>query len=211
LFGIFFGLAIGDRSACYISNIIGEKMDFTTIDFETATKKPESAISIGLVKYRNYRPISSYYSLIRPPRLYIRPDFTEIHGLTVDDIKDAPDFGYIWKNEIKGFIGHTMLAAHNASFDMNVLKAVLEWYEIPIPKLQYFCTLSLARHAWPKLESHTLAELAEHFKIKFNHHNALEDALACGKLIQIAKEEFEPKVKIDNFIEYMGVMIKGIY
>ena len=95
--------------------------DFITIDFETATEKHESAISVGLVKYRNYKPISAYYSLICPPNLYIRPDFTEIHGLTVEDVKDAPDFSYIWKNEIKKFTGKTLLAAHNASFDMKVL------------------------------------------------------------------------------------------
>ena len=182
--------------------------DFITIDFETATGKPESAISIGLVKYCNYQPVSSYYSLIRPPKLYIRPDFTEIHGLTIGDVSDAPDFGHIWKNEIKGFMGHTMLAAHNASFDMKVLKAVLEWYGLPIPELPYFCTLNLARHAWPKLESHKLADLANNFKINFNHHNALEDAFACGKLVQIASGEFDPKKKIEELLEYMGVEIK---
>jgi len=180
-------------------------MDFITIDFETATGKPESAIAIGLVKYRNYQPISSYYSLIRPPNLYIRPDFTEIHGLTVDDVRDAPDFGDL-KDEISGFMGTgTILAAHNASFDMRVLKAISEWYELGVPSLLYFCTLNLARKAWPELKSHTLADLAKKFNIIFNHHNALDDALACGKLVQIAKEEFDPEDKIDNFLEYMGV------
>ena len=101
-----------------------------------------------------------------------------------------------------------MLAAHNASFDMKVLKAALEWYELPIPKLPYFCTLNLARKTWPKLESHTLAELAKNFKIIFKHHNALEDALTCGKLVQIAKEEFGPGKEIEDLLEYMGVEIK---
>jgi len=180
-------------------------LNFITIDFETATGKPESAISIGLVKYRNYQPISSYYSLIRPPNLYIRPDFTDIHGLTVDDVRDAPDFGDL-KDEINGFIGGgTILAAHNAAFDMRVLKAVCEWYELGVPSLLYFCTLNLARKAWPQLESHTLADLAKKFNIVFNHHNALEDALACGKLVQIAKEEFDPEDKIDDFLVHMGV------
>jgi DNA polymerase-3 subunit epsilon len=129
----------------------------------------------------------------------------EIHGLTVDDVKDAPDFEEIWETEISGFIGGSMLAAHNASFDMRVLKAVLEWYKIPIPGLSYFCTLNLARKAWPKLEHHALDVLAKNFKLKFNHHNALDDALTCGKLVQIAKKEFDPEDKIENFLEHMGV------
>jgi len=185
--------------------------DFITIDFETASGKPESAISIGLVKYRNYQVISSYYSLIRPPSLYIRPDFTEeIHGLTVEDVKDAPDFSFLWKNRIKRFIGDTMLVAHNASFDMKVLKAVLKYYELPIPNLPYFCTLNLARHAWSKLESHALTSLAKNFGIIYNAHNALDDALTCGKLVQMAMtaEEFAPEKNIEEFLEHMGVEIK---
>jgi len=179
--------------------------DFITIDFETGVYSPESAVSVGLVKYRNYEPIGSYYSLIRPPKLYIRPDFTEIHGLTVDDVIDAPDFGYLWKNEIKGFIGKTMLAAHNASFDMKVLKAALEWYELPVPKLQYFCTLNLSRHAWPNLKSHALTALAKNFEIVYSAHNALDDALTCGKLVQMAAEGFDSEKSIEEFLEYMRV------
>jgi len=183
--------------------------DFITIDFETATGKPESAISIGLVKYCNYQPVSSYYSLIRPPNLYIRPDFTEeIHGLTVEDVRDAPDFGYIWKNEIKGFIGKTILAAHNASFDMKILKAVLEWYELPVPKLPYFCTLNLSCRVWSNLKSHALTSLAKNFEIVYNAHNALDDALTCGKLVQMAAEEFDSEKSIEEFLEYVGVEIK---
>jgi DNA polymerase-3 subunit epsilon len=184
--------------------------DFITIDFETAVQSPESAISIGMVKYRNYQPISTYYSLIQPPKLYIRPDFTDIHGLTVSDVKDAPNFNHLWKNEIKGFIGKTILAAHNASFDMKVLRGVLEWYELPIPKLQYFCTLKLATYVWPKLKSHALTALAKKFKITYNAHNALDDAMACGKLVQMASEEFEEGKTIESLLDDFGVEIKWL-
>src|SRR5215469_5629844 len=131
-------------------------MDFVTIDFETAKYSRESACSVGLVKFRNGEAVDTYYSLIRPPKLYIRPDFTDIHGLTVDDVRDAPTFADIWDSGVKPFIGDIPLAAHNAAFDMGVLWAVLEWYELDIPKLQYFCTCSLARRTWLGLESYSL-------------------------------------------------------
>jgi DNA polymerase III subunit epsilon len=165
-------------------------MNFVSIDFETAKYSRESACSVGLVKYKDGKVTDTYYSLIRPPVLYIRPDFTEIHGLTVDDVKDAPTFADLWESAIKPFIGSLPLAAHNAQFDMDVLWHVLERYELDIPTVSYFCTCSLARHAWPELKSHALSALAEHFGIVYNAHNALADAETCGKLVLISAEKF---------------------
>ena len=163
--------------------------DFITIDFETAMYSPDSAIAIGLVKYRNYRPVESYYSLIRPPKLYVRPDFTAIHGLTVDDVKDAPNFKHIWESEVKEFIGTTILAAHNAAFDMGALRAVLGYYELPIPKVQYFCSCRLSKKVWPVYKSHSLSNLAAQHNIIYDAHNALADAETCGKIITLCARE----------------------
>jgi DNA polymerase-3 subunit epsilon len=167
-----------------------DKMNFVSIYFETAKYSRESACSVGLVKYINGKKAETFYSLIRPPSLYIRPDFTEIHGLTVDDVKDAPAFADIWESAVKPFTGGLPLAAHNAQFDMGVLRAALEWYEIEVPELPYFCTLKLSRRTWPKLESHALTALAETFGIIYDAHNALEDAETCGKLVQMAAEKY---------------------
>jgi len=166
------------------------KMNFVSIDFETAKYSRESACSVGLVKYTDGKETDTYYSLIRPPELYIRPDFTEIHGLTVDDVKDAPAFADIWDSAIKPFIGDLPLAAHNAPFDMGVLWAVLEWYELEIPSLQYFCTCIMARRTWPGLKSYSLTSLAKNFGIVYNAHNALDDAKTCGKLVLMSAEKF---------------------
>jgi DNA polymerase-3 subunit epsilon len=165
-------------------------MNFVSIDFETAKRSGESACSVGLVKFKNGKAVDNFYSLIRPPRLYIRPDFTDIHGLTVADVKNAPVFSDIW-GEVRFFIGGLPLAAHNASFDMGVLWAVLEWYELPIPALPYFCTCSLARHTWTGLGSYALSALAEHFGTVYQAHNALDDANTCGKLALMAAEKFK--------------------
>jgi len=151
-------------------------MDFVTIDFETAKYSRESACSVGLVKYLNGKTADTFYSLIRPPALYIRPDFTDIHGLTVDDVRDAPTFADIWDSAVKPFIGDLVLAAHNAPFDMGVLRAVLDRYGLEVPALSCFCTCNLARNTWPGLQSYA--------------HNALDDAMTCGKLVQMSAEEF---------------------
>ena len=181
--------------------------DFVTIDFETATNSPESAVAIGLVKFRDYKPVASYYSLIRPPKLYIRPDFTDIHGLTVDDVKDAPAFAELWDSAVLPFIGGLPLAAHNAQFDMGVLKAVLQGYELDLPDLRYFCTCSLARNVWPGLASYGLSALAENFGIVYKAHNALDDAQSCGKLVELAAEKLGKK-NLEALLESAGVGMK---
>ena len=59
-----------------------------------------------------------------------------------------------------------------------------------IPALQYFYTCSLARRTWPELESHALTALAENFGIVYNAHNALDDAMTCGKLVLMSADKY---------------------
>ena len=184
-------------------------MDFITIDFETAKYSQESACSVGLVKFLDGKPDDTFYSLIRPPRLYIRPDFTKIHGLTVDDVRDAPRFNSLWDSAILPFIGDLPLAAHNASFDMGVLEAVLLWYKLKIPPLNYFCTCSLSRRTWPNLKSHALTFLASHFGIVYNAHNALDDALTCGKLVIMSAEKYG-STNITGLLNDAGINMKTL-
>jgi DNA polymerase-3 subunit epsilon len=184
-------------------------MDFVSIDFETAKYSRESACSVGLVEFLDGKATDTFYSLIRPPVLYIRPDFTDIHGLTIEDVKDAPVFADLWDSVIKPFIGGFPLVAHNAPFDMGVLSAVLECYKLAVPKLPYFCTLALARQTWPGLKSHALASLAKHFSIVYNAHNALDDAMTCGKLVQMSAEKFGC-TGIAGLLNAAGVEMKAL-
>jgi DNA polymerase-3 subunit epsilon len=187
-----------------------EANEFIALDFETANKSPNSGIAIGMVKFRDYCPVGSYYSLIRPPRLYIRPDFTAIHGLVASDVKDAPDFKTCWEAEAKSFIGDSVLAAHYAPFDTGVLRAVLEWHKLTVPKLSFFCTCVLARRTWPGLKSYSLTKLAKRFGIVYDAHNALEDALTCGKLVQMAAEKFGSGKSVQELLKAAGMGLKPL-
>jgi DNA polymerase-3 subunit epsilon len=184
--------------------------EFIALDFETANNSPNSAISIGMVKFRDYAPVDTFYSLIRPPRLYIRPDFTAIHGLVADDVRDSPDFKACWENGAKDFIGDSILAAHFAPFDMGVLRATLVCHQLAIPKLPYFCTCVLSRRTWPGFASHSLPKLADRFGIVYNAHNALDDALACGKLVQLSAEKYGGNKNVKELLEAAGMWLKTL-
>ena len=166
-------------------------MNFVTIDFETANYARKSACSVGMVKYQNGKKVDTFYSLIRPPKLYIRPDFTAIHGLTAEDVKDAPTFVELWDSHICQFLDDLPVAAHNAHFDIGVLLATLEWHGIRSPDLLYFCSLQLARRTWPSFKSHALSDLAKKFNIEYKAHHALDDAETCGKIILMAAENYK--------------------
>ena len=79
---------------------------FVAIDFETANEQRCSACSVGLVKYDEAGQISDrFHSLIRPhPDVdYFSPVNTWVHGLTEDDVADAPQWSEIL-DEIRAFM-----------------------------------------------------------------------------------------------------------
>lgn len=188
-------------------------MDFIAFDFETGNYSKDSAISIGLVKYTGGKVSDSFYSLIRPPRLYIRPDFTEIHGLTVSDVKDAPTFEEIW-DRILDFIGDSPLVAHNASFDAGVLRSVLCHYGIPLPEsIDFFDSLQIARRVWKEFPCHRLTFLGEQFGIVYEAHNALADSETCGKVILEAAKKLglnAEKCSVKQLLEKSGCEMRRL-
>ena len=159
-------------------------MDFVAIDFETANSFPQSACSVGLVRFDGDGVIGDrFYSLIKPPARYSYFHFgnVAIHGIRSSDVSDSPEFDCLWP-EIKSFIGNSVLVAHNASFDMRVLRSLLEYYGIENPHFGYLCSLQISRKIWPYLESHRLTFLSEYFNLEYKAHYALDDAENCGKI-----------------------------
>ncbi|MFC0188088.1 3'-5' exonuclease [Fictibacillus aquaticus] len=157
-------------------------MDFIALDFETANKMRGSACSIGLVQVENGRITNSYYSLIKPKQNWFDPFHTSIHGITKEDVMSSPEFDEVW-NELFPLLAGKMVVAHNASFDMSVLRNVLTDYDLGFPSFDYSCSLLAARAAWPNLVSHKLNLLANILQIPLSHHDALEDARAAAQVM----------------------------
>ncbi len=161
------------------------RMDFTAIDFETANYRRDSACQLGIVVVRNRCLVERRVWLIRPRPLHFEPGNIAIHGIQPSDVEGHPDFGGLWP-EIQPYLESTCLVAHNASFDLGVMKACAQANAIRLPLLSYTCTRAIARAAWPGRRGYGLRPLADWLGIRFNHHDALEDAVACARVLLAA-------------------------
>lgn len=119
--------------------------------------------------------------LIRPPELYFEPYNTYIHGITEEDVADKPEFSKLWDG-FRQYFEDRLVLAHNASFDISVLRHVLDVYGIPYPQLCYLCTRVVAKHLWSGLHGYGLTTVCEYLGVEFKHHDAEEDAVACAEV-----------------------------
>ncbi|RIW32557.1 exonuclease [Bacillus salacetis] len=160
-------------------------MDFIALDFEIANHKLSSACSLGMVFVEENVIVDKKSFLIKPPGLDVDPDYTKIHGITREMLKDAPSFPEIWSEIHYYFSKRNLFVAHNAQFDMNVLKNTLLEYSIQIPEFEYVCSIPVSTRACRgERIGNSLKERAERFGVVLeNHHDALSDARACAELV----------------------------
>lgn len=157
-------------------------MNFTVIDFETANNKRTSACALGIAVVENLEIVETKYWLIRPQPFEFNYFNVLIHGLTEDQLYDKPAFGDCW-GEIRPYIEGQTIGAHNASFDLSVLIRTLEYYDLPLPNLEYICSYRASQKVFDNVINYRLDTLADNIGIKFNHHDALEDAKTTAKLL----------------------------
>ncbi|EMY34681.1 DNA polymerase III subunit alpha [Arthrobacter crystallopoietes BAB-32] len=164
-------------------------IEFTAIDFETANGFRGSPCSVGLSKVRDGKVVEEASWLMRPPEGFdhFDPRNVQIHGITAGMVADQPRFCDVFP-EIAGFIGADLLVAHNAAFDLGVIRSALEVSELAGPAYDYACTVILSRRSY-SLVSYSLPFVAEAAGVPLqNHHDAVEDARACaGIMIDIAR------------------------
>jgi DNA polymerase-3 subunit epsilon len=188
-------------------------MRFVAIDFETASGSQVSACSLGIAVVEGGEIVARREWLIRPPSLYFSPYNIEVHGITPEMVVDALQFDALWP-EMERALGGRILVAHNAPFDMGLLRATLLHYDVWCQKMQFVCSVALARKCWPELPRHSLDALAREFGIEFRHHNAEEDAVAAAKVVLRAAEEYSAE-SVDELMERtqlrLGEVSPGAY
>lgn len=163
-------------------------MNFIAIDFETANEKRNSPCSIGIVVVKNNKIAEEIHHLIKPKEMRFMPINIGIHGIRPSMVENECEFDEVWE-KIKDYFNDNFVIAHNAAFDISVLRNTLELYNIEAPSFDYICTMKMAKNFYPQLDNVKLNTVNRFLGYTFKHHDALADALACSNiLINIANE-----------------------
>ena len=98
-------------------------LDFVALDFETANKFKNSACSFGGYYRKGRTNYQKAYSLIKPAFMSFDDECIEIHGIQPKDVIHEKTFDQLWNAIYENHLKGNIMVAHNAKFDMNVLRA----------------------------------------------------------------------------------------
>ncbi|MEO8733365.1 MAG: 3'-5' exonuclease [Flavobacteriales bacterium] len=161
-------------------------MNLIALDFETATNDPDSPCEMGLAIVRNGEVVEVRNWLIKPRQWpYFSPFTIAVHGIRPEHVASAPRFAEVWAEAMPLMQG-AVVVAHNAAFDMNVLRSTILSQRLPLPTFSYFCSVSLSRRVWPGQKGYGLGPMCAMHGIRFSHHRAGNDAEAAAKLVLCA-------------------------
>ena len=177
--------AVKVRHACVTGTddapLDGERIVF---DVEATGLSPEHdrLIEIGAVRMRGTEVLDTFTTFVDPEK-ELSTKITDLTGITSEMLVGAPKE----RDALEGFLrfcGSLPLAAHNASYDISMVRAACRRQGLPFEPT-WIDTLGLAEQLLPQFTKRKLDVLAEYFELPdFAHHRATDDAITCGLILE---------------------------
>ena len=155
---------------------------YIAFDVETPNAASDRMSAIGIAVVENGALVQTWHTLVNPECRFDAFNIA-LTKITPEMVQDAPTFPELW-TQIEPVVASGILAAHNAPFDLRVLRNCLHAYKIPWkPWVSYVCTCRMGRFCYPNLPNHKLNTLCMHLGIALDHHQAGSDSNACAQLL----------------------------
>lgn len=163
-------------------------MSAVILDTETTGKTNPLPIEVGylLIEEPGSTYSSSYCERFNPGKP-IELGAMAVHLILDQDVAKCRPYTEFTFPDVEYMVGH------NVDYDWKVLGR---------PKVKRICTLVLARHAWPDLDSHTQTALllsfnpalARDWLSSHQTHSALVDVRICQRILDGIIDELTPKL-----------------
>lgn len=151
------------------------------IDFETASVRG-APCAVGIAEVSEGVIVDGTEWLIRPPIFEFSAFNVALHGITPKMCEEAPSWPETLLKIEKIRAGRPLLA-HNAAFDIGVIRDACVLSKTPWPTLTYACSLVIGRRVWPGLSTYSLPYLAAHLGLREElHHRAASDAALAAQI-----------------------------
>ena len=166
----------------------------------------ERMVEFAAIRLENGKMKDRFETLINPQQ-HIRKSSMAVHGITEDDVKDAPTEAEVMPM-ILDFIGDYPIVAHNVIFDYSFInEASIRTTGNPItnPRID---SQMMFKEIYPDLESCGLEALMNKFNVEFDtRHRAMADTEGLAKAYPELKKLYEKKYawqiqQLDN-IDYL--------
>lgn len=170
-------------------NLIEVVLDVETTGLDYTREK---IIEFAAVKLTDGVITDSFETLINAQQ-HIRKSSQAIHGISEEDLKDAPLEEEIYP-KIFEFIGDAPIVAHNAIFDFSFLNRTSKrLYQKPLTN-RYVDTQQMFKEVYPQMESCGLECLMNTFNVDYStRHRAMADAEGLARCYPELKKMYFQK------------------
>jgi len=157
-------------------------MDFVVIDVETANANLSSICQVGIASFRDGELAEAWKTLINPEDYFSHANVS-IHGIDEYMVVDAPTWQGAFP-QINSRLQNKIVVSHT-SFDRVALARACDRSGLSEGKYTWLDSARVVRMAWPQFSrsGYGLSNVAAHFGIEYQAHDALEDARCAGLLV----------------------------
>lgn len=157
-------------------------MDFVVIDVETANADLSSICQVGIASFCDGALADSWVSLVNPQD-YFSATNVSIHGIDNFQVKDAPTWVEVFP-AIASRLQEEIVVSHT-HFDRVAVERACSRSNLEACSCMWLDSARVVRIAWPEFSrsGYGLSNMAAHFGITYQAHDALEDARCAGMLL----------------------------
>lgn len=155
---------------------------YIAFDVETPNYCNDCICSIGVTVVEDGKIVLECYDLVDPEARFDAFN-VRFHGIGPAQVRGAKNFPTLWQ-ELAPIFDSGILVAHNASFDLGVLKKLFARYGIRREQDDYVCTVRMGRKFLPDAPNHKLDTMCALLNIPLQHHHAASDSHACAEILR---------------------------
>jgi DNA polymerase-3 subunit epsilon len=160
---------------------------YAVFDCETTGTTPgrDEIVSLAVVRLNANGVETGRFARLVRPSCPIPAEATAVHGIGDEDVVTAPPFTEI-ALELREVLAGTVFVAHNAPFDLGMLKHAFARAGVDYRPAGVACTLDAFRLLEPLAADHRLESLcARHGIVQAGAHEAVGDVLATATLLRL--------------------------